>query len=267
MASNANHVEDIERSDAKSNDDSVGQNAVESFQNEIFQEREKSFSNSVGKPSAVESAGTEANIDKSQSSGQIDKNGIKVPFPKPYEDKHGDLIKNPGDTVSERPVKASELLSRFEKKDGVSKLSTGDNLVREDGRESLYTPNGDRVTVNPDGTFKVKGDVKAIESNKNGETTITFGDGAKVTVDKEGIRSVSRANETVSFARMSDLNKSKAIPRTETQGVPQDTTIHRPKDVSTPPFRPDAEGSKAEDSIFKPEFKKEALPNLEIKKN
>ncbi len=93
------------------------------------------------------------------------------------------------------------ILEKFAKKDGVKELPTGDYLVRQDGKETLFTPNGDRVSVNPDGTLDVKGDVKSVKQDKNGETTITFGDGSKVTVDKEGILNVSRGNESVSFPR------------------------------------------------------------------
>lgn len=100
-------------------------------------------------------------------------------------DRISDLIKNP-----------------FAKKDGVTELKTGDYLVRKDGNETLFTPNGDSVTVNKDGSMEVKGDVKEVKKDKNGDTTITFKDGSTVKVDKEGIASVSRNGETVSFPRM-----------------------------------------------------------------
>jgi hypothetical protein len=99
--------------------------------------------------------------------------------------------------------KLRDLLNDKIKPDGVKQLPTGDTLVRDEGKETLFTPKGDKVTVNPDGTFKVKGDVKSVSTDKTGATTITFGDGAKVTIDKEGIRDVSRGNQSISFMRHS----------------------------------------------------------------
>lgn len=106
---------------------------------------------------------------------------------------------NENGKISDQIKKLTEGLETFTRKDGVDKLPTGDFLVREDGKQTLFTPAGDRVTVNPDGTNVVKGDVKSVATDKHGETTVKFGDGATVTFDKAGIRSVSRGNESVSF--------------------------------------------------------------------
>lgn len=123
-----------------------------------------------------------------------------------------------GDAIKEqlkptdRTGNISGKLENFLKPDGVKKLPTGDYLVRDGGKETLFTPNGDKVTVNPDGTYSVKGDVKSVKTDKSGATTITFADGAQVTVDKEGIRDVSRGNESVSFPRFNKLEQMKPRP-------------------------------------------------------
>lgn len=103
---------------------------------------------------------------------------------------------------NEQLNKIRDLVSDFLKPDGVKQLPTGDTLVRDEGKETLFTPKGDKVTVNPDGTFNVKGDLKSVSTDKTGATTITFGDGARVTIDKEGIRDVSRGKQAVSFTRL-----------------------------------------------------------------
>lgn len=89
-----------------------------------------------------------------------------------------------------------------EVKDGVEELPTGDHIVREDGKETLFTPNGDRISLNPDGSNTIKGDVKKVETDKDGVTTVTFGDGAEVSFDEEGFRSVTRGDQGISFGRM-----------------------------------------------------------------
>lgn len=80
---------------------------------------------------------------------------------------------------------------------GMQKLATGDVLISEGGNHSLYTENGGRVIVKADGTHSIKGDVKSVEQDKSGKTTVTFADGAKVEFDKEGISNVKRDGRTV----------------------------------------------------------------------
>lgn len=85
-------------------------------------------------------------------------------------------------------------------KDGVQSLSTGDHLVKEGGKQTLFTPNGDKVVVNPDGSHEIKGNVERVTSKK-GVTTVEFSDGGRVSFDKMGILSVERDNQMISFGR------------------------------------------------------------------
>ncbi len=123
------------------------------------------------------------------------------------ESERNNLGKKIGQAMDKVPVaeksenfnKVKDILS---KPDGAQVLKTGDIMVREDGKETLYTPAGDKVTVNPDGSYAVKGDVKSVNTNKNGETTISFADGSRVSLDKEGLLGVERGNQAVSFPRL-----------------------------------------------------------------
>lgn len=84
-------------------------------------------------------------------------------------------------------------------KDGVFDLSTGDSLVRVGGREVLFMPNGDRLTVNGDGSYalKAKG---AVEVKSSGDyTTITYPNGDSVSFSKNGVESVSRGRNIVAM--------------------------------------------------------------------
>lgn len=90
-------------------------------------------------------------------------------------------------------------------KDGVEKLSTGDFLVTKDGAQTLFTPSGDQVSVNKDGSFNVKGNVKEVKTGKDGSTTISFKDGTEVRMDSNGISGIYRNNSTVEFVR--NLNR------------------------------------------------------------
>lgn len=86
------------------------------------------------------------------------------------------------------------------KKDGVEKLSSGDYIVREDGKQKLFTPGGDSISINPDGSNTIKGDVSKVSTDRFGETTVSFEDGSKVCFDKDGFNSIQRNGETV-FSR------------------------------------------------------------------
>lgn len=107
------------------------------------------------------------------------------------------LEKEPG-------LSLSDLLKR---KEGVEKLATGDYLVKEDDRQTLFTPNGDKITVNNDGTYSLKGNVRKVSSDEEGRTTVEFKDGGVVSFDKEGILSVDRGSVGVSFGRFGHGSK------------------------------------------------------------
>ncbi len=98
-------------------------------------------------------------------------------------------------------------------KDGVSKLSTGDYLVKYEGKETLFTPNGDSVAVNPDGTYNIKGEVSRVSTDKRGVTTVEFADGARVSLDDRGIRSVDRNGVSVSFMRFKPVPLNEIVEK------------------------------------------------------
>ncbi|MBX9722016.1 MAG: hypothetical protein K2X81_11515, partial [Candidatus Obscuribacterales bacterium] len=115
--------------------------------------------------------------------------------------KADDLARQVKDGIINHEDMRNSLKDLLKPKEGVEKLGTGDYLVKEDGKQSLFTPNGDRVTINPDGSNTIKGDVKKVSTDKKGVTTVEFGDGATVSFDSEGFRSLSRGNQAVSFGR------------------------------------------------------------------
>lgn len=94
-----------------------------------------------------------------------------------------------------------------EKRATERELPTGDTIEkRSDGTQILKTPAGDKLQVNPDGSFSVEGKVNGI-SHKGEFTEINFADGAVVTMDKKGILTVERADQAVAFSRLSDRER------------------------------------------------------------
>lgn len=83
-------------------------------------------------------------------------------------------------------------------KDGVEKISTGDFVVKKGDTHQFLSKDGDNITVNADGTSTISGDINKT-STKNGVTTVEFRDGAVVTFDDRGIRSVTRDGQTVTI--------------------------------------------------------------------
>lgn len=108
-------------------------------------------------------------------------------------------IWNP-DIMKPRPTDFASM-TNFRVREGSHDLSTGDRYVVKNGKEILMTPGGDLVTVNQDGTYKVDGDLKGVEMNKDGNQVLVFKDGAKVTIGPAGIKEVERGNHTVRMNR------------------------------------------------------------------
>lgn len=92
-------------------------------------------------------------------------------------------------------------LTNFRVREGSHDLSTGDRYVVKNGKETLVTPSGDVVTVNPDGTYKVDGDLKGVEKDMSGNQVLVFKDGAKLTIGPNGIDEIQRGNHTVRMSR------------------------------------------------------------------
>ncbi len=84
--------------------------------------------------------------------------------------------------------------------EGDHELPTGDRLHRDsEGNETLTTPDGTKLTVNKDGTYKIDGPVSSVEEDKDGGRTVTFPDGSKVKFGPGGIQQVSRGKDMVKF--------------------------------------------------------------------
>jgi hypothetical protein len=93
-------------------------------------------------------------------------------------------------------------------KDGVETLPTGDKLVQDGDREILFMPNGDKLSVNKDGSFDLKSK-GGVEVKKQGDqTTVKFANGDEVTFSKNGITSVTRDGRTVNLLSTKDIINS-----------------------------------------------------------
>ena len=208
-----NEVEDKAAAGAA---DAVSEQAFDNFHKELSSDREASALNSLG--NQIKNSSSDGNGAKNSNehesyhekiSRTIKESGslsdlLKSDKPREKEQMIADAIQKVGEITKpwDNNNHIGDILKHYGQRDGVKPLPTGDYLVREDGKETVFTPSGDRVTVNPDGTSAIKGNVKSVETNKRGETTVTFADGGKVSYDKEGITNVSRGNNSVSFPRL-----------------------------------------------------------------
>ena len=112
-------------------------------------------------------------------------------------------------------IELLEKLKLSERKQGAEKLSTGDYIIRENNKSILFTPNGDRITVNGDGTSSIKGDVKEVSTDKNGVTTVKFQDGSSASFDKQGFTEIKRGGESVKVdnCKKLDIEPYPFLPR------------------------------------------------------
>ncbi len=141
------------------------------------------------------------NVIVGDTKGDRSQQGSASPRQSDLNSKADDISRQVRDGIINHEDLRNSLKDLLKPKEGVDKLATGDYLVKEDGKQSLFTPNGDRITINPDGSNTIKGDVKKVSTDKKGVTTVEFGDGATVSFDSEGFRSVNRGNQGVSFGR------------------------------------------------------------------
>lgn len=103
--------------------------------------------------------------------------------------------------VADSVKDALKEIAKGKKLDYVDDLPTGDTLVRVAGQEILLMPNGDRLIIYPSGAWNFKGDGRIQVTSKHGVTTITDENGGRVTFDKEGLLSIVRNKELVTFPR------------------------------------------------------------------
>lgn len=117
-------------------------------------------------------------------------------------------------------------------KDGVEKLSTGDYLVTKDGAQTIFTPSGNQLTINKDGTYSVKGDVREVSTAKDGSSKVTFADGSQINFDSSGIQSISKNGKTVEFLRSNKrlhdlMENGSQSPKIEKRELPPSKWEHR----------------------------------------
>lgn len=160
---------------------------------------------SVGK-AAADALPSMSIQDGAKNQVQDGKNQIQDGSKQVHDDKQiMDSIKNHmndkiGDKIDMKDLQ-NKIGDFFKQKDGVEKVPTGDYIVREDGKQTLFTPNGDSIAINPDGSNTIKGDVNKVSTDKYGETTVEFKDGSKVSFDENGFTTIQRDNSAVHFGR------------------------------------------------------------------
>lgn len=89
--------------------------------------------------------------------------------------------------------------------DGVTMLDTGDFLVRDEGRQILFMTNGDKLTINKDGSYDLKNLSGVRVSARDGVTTLKYDNGDVVQFDSEGPLSICRGNQGIFFGREQSL--------------------------------------------------------------
>lgn len=108
-----------------------------------------------------------------------------------------------GDSLKEVHKKELEgLINKLRPQDGVKELPTGDYLVRDDGRQILFMPNGDKLTMNPDGSYDLKSEGPVRVSSKGGVTTLEYPNGDRVAFDKQGPLFIQRDDQAIHFGRI-----------------------------------------------------------------
>ncbi len=193
------NTQNVEKENVKAGAvESAAQTSRESLSNEALNERIKSSSSPADKEglssaAAAAMAGAEKAIRNGNLPNVIVDRGGCVP-----------QVGDNGITSKEIKDRLSEILKP---KEGIVKLPTGDFLVRDEDKQTLFTPNGDRITIKDDGTSTIKGDVKKVSTGKDGNTTVEFADGAKVTFNKYGFEDITRGNKSHSFLTPRETEK------------------------------------------------------------
>lgn len=122
----------------------------------------------------------------------------------------------------------NEFMKKLEKtKDGVQILGTGDILVHDEGRQILFMPNGDKLTISPSGSYDLKSGGPVRVSSKFGLTTLEYPNGDSVSFDRQGVLSITRGDIGISFARRANIrdllpgtDNIKPLPDKLPQGIP-----------------------------------------------
>jgi hypothetical protein len=154
----------------------------------------------------MEASGKLRDIPKTAENPPRDTDDLKKSSPK-------DTTTQSRDIKHERETTGVEGRSSFHAtqiksgQDGIMKLETGDTLVKDGVRETLFMPNGDKLTVtDKNGSVEVKstGTVK-IDRKDAEHTAVTFANGDKVLVSKScGIVEVARGGNLVELRPVSN---------------------------------------------------------------
>ncbi|MBX9571480.1 MAG: hypothetical protein K2X77_21490 [Candidatus Obscuribacterales bacterium] len=200
-----------EKNQAAKEGESSAKDTAESARNELLNDAFDDYKSKHGSSSDI-SLGGKASDDRSD-------------LYRPKMDDLGDLLGPPGQDGPRSDDEHWYLRGVGAGGEGDHQLPTGDRLQRDsEGNETLTTPDGSKLTVNKDGTYKVEGEVASVEEGENGSRTVTFADGSKVKFGPGGIQQISRGKAMVKFI----------TPGAKLPSEPDDPMGRRP--VKFPPF-------------------------------
>lgn len=116
---------------------------------------------------------------------------------------NGKLVPNDGTNIKDANMKELEEFMKKKPADGVTELPTGDTLVRDEGRQILFMPNGDKLTIHPSGAYDLKAQDGVRVTSKGGTTRLEYPNGDSVVFDEKGLLSIQRDGMGVAFGRRS----------------------------------------------------------------
>lgn len=215
----------------------------------------KEKANSV--PSEANSAGGGVARD-AQSGGSVAEGIInKKPLPTPADGHGENSSEGKLKPVEKEQIKELQnILEGKKKSDVVQELATGDTLVKDGKTQHLFMPNGDRLSMNADGSYELKSKEGVKVKSEKGVTTITYANGDTVEFDREGLRGIHRGKQAVSFPRGEENNMHRELkPRPSIENGPSSSGSNELPNVirnggrnSSENSAPNREGSRIERS-------------------
>lgn len=189
-------------------EDSEGASSAAAAAERMAAESEGSGTSDVKKPAHAHSA-----QDSASSSGGSLERAASTPTTASGSDSANDAGKRkPSEKEVLRELQNVAEGHKEKKSDVVQDLATGDTLIKDGKTQHLFMPNGDRLKVNPDGSFDLKTKEKVNVKTEKGVTTITYPNGESIELDQQGIRGIQRGNIGVGFARPGDMQNQKPKP-------------------------------------------------------
>jgi hypothetical protein len=82
---------------------------------------------------------------------------------------------------------------------GIQRFATGDYLYTHGDRQILFTPSGDRLTIEANGSYDLRSGNDVRVASKGGAILIEYPNGDCVRFDKKGLLSIQRGNDAVLF--------------------------------------------------------------------